>query len=53
MRTQELEPLFDCRTLLSLLCDAISVLGNDLYKYQEHTCKLITKSAQFEGTIFF
>jgi nucleolar pre-ribosomal-associated protein 1 len=39
------------RTVIPFLCDAISVVGNNLYKYQEHT--LIIKSAQFEGTIFF
>uniref|UniRef100_A0A0E0DIM3 Nucleolar pre-ribosomal-associated protein 1 N-terminal domain-containing protein n=1 Tax=Oryza meridionalis TaxID=40149 RepID=A0A0E0DIM3_9ORYZ len=31
------------------LCDAISVVGNNLYKYQEHIRKLISKSNQFEG----
>jgi nucleolar pre-ribosomal-associated protein 1 len=39
--------------VIPFLCDAISVVGNNLYKYQEHTRKLTTKSAQFEGTIFF
>ncbi|XP_062220395.1 LOW QUALITY PROTEIN: uncharacterized protein LOC133919867 [Phragmites australis] len=35
--------------VIPFLCDAISVVGNNLYKYQEHTCKLISKSGQFEG----
>jgi nucleolar pre-ribosomal-associated protein 1 len=45
----ENEPLLDF--VIPFLCDAISVIGNNLYKYQEHM--LIIKSAQFEGTIFF
>jgi nucleolar pre-ribosomal-associated protein 1 len=39
--------------VIPFLCDVISVVGNNLYKYQEHTRKLISKSGQFEGTTFF
>lgn len=39
--------------VIPFLCDAISVVGNNLYKYQEHTRKLISKSGQFEGIAFF
>ena len=39
--------------VIPFLCDAISVVGNNLYKYQEHTRKLISKSGQLEGTTFF
>ncbi|RCV36782.1 hypothetical protein SETIT_8G009000v2 [Setaria italica] len=39
--------------VIPFLCDAISVVGNNLYKYQEHTRKLISKSGQFEGTPAF
>ncbi|KAF8651235.1 hypothetical protein HU200_063482 [Digitaria exilis] len=39
--------------VIPFLCDAISVVGNNLYKYQEHTRKLISKSGQFEGTPTF
>ncbi|KAL6844553.1 hypothetical protein ACP4OV_026226 [Aristida adscensionis] len=35
--------------VVPFLCDAISVVGNNLYKYQEHTRKLISKSGQPEG----
>ncbi|WVZ87214.1 hypothetical protein U9M48_033889 [Paspalum notatum var. saurae] len=35
--------------VIPFLCDAISVVGNNLYKYQEHTRKLISKSDHFEG----
>uniref|UniRef100_A0A0E0KVH8 Nucleolar pre-ribosomal-associated protein 1 N-terminal domain-containing protein n=1 Tax=Oryza punctata TaxID=4537 RepID=A0A0E0KVH8_ORYPU len=35
--------------VIPFLCDAISVVGNNLYKYQEHIRKLISKSNQFEG----
>ncbi|OQU82370.1 hypothetical protein SORBI_3006G221600 [Sorghum bicolor] len=35
--------------VIPFLCDAISVVGNNLYKYQEHTRKLISKSGQLEG----
>ncbi|TVU16117.1 hypothetical protein EJB05_39668 [Eragrostis curvula] len=35
--------------VIPFICDAISVIGNNLYKYQEHTRKLITKSGKFEG----
>jgi nucleolar pre-ribosomal-associated protein 1 len=41
------------RIVIPFLCDAISVVGNNLYKYQEHTRKLIIKSAESECTIFF
>lgn len=34
------------------LCDTISVVGNNLYKYHEHMRNLISKSGQFEGIIF-
>jgi nucleolar pre-ribosomal-associated protein 1 len=37
--------------VIPFLCDAISVVGNNLYKYQEHMRKFISKSGQFEGTI--
>ncbi|CAN6250215.1 unnamed protein product [Urochloa humidicola] len=39
--------------VIPFLCDAISVVGNNLYKYQEHTRKLISKSGQIEGTPAF
>ena len=39
--------------VIPFLCDAVSVVGNNLYKYQEHTRKLISKSGQFEGITFF
>ncbi|XP_039774061.1 uncharacterized protein LOC120641844 isoform X2 [Panicum virgatum] len=39
--------------VIPFLCDAVSVVGNNLYKYQEHTRKLISKSGQFEGTPAF
>lgn len=40
--------------VISFLCDAVSVVGNNLYKYQEHMRKFISKSGQLEGsTIFF
>ncbi|KAM0850791.1 hypothetical protein ACQ4PT_052838 [Festuca glaucescens] len=35
--------------VVPFLCDAISVVGNNLYKYQEHMRKFISKSGQFEG----
>uniref|UniRef100_J3M1K9 Nucleolar pre-ribosomal-associated protein 1 N-terminal domain-containing protein n=1 Tax=Oryza brachyantha TaxID=4533 RepID=J3M1K9_ORYBR len=35
--------------VVPFLCDAISVVGNNLYKYQEHIRKLISKSNHFEG----
>ncbi|CAD6259524.1 unnamed protein product [Miscanthus lutarioriparius] len=35
--------------VIPFLCDAISVVCNNLYKYQEHTRKLISKSGQLEG----
>ncbi|KAG8070074.1 hypothetical protein GUJ93_ZPchr0006g41040 [Zizania palustris] len=35
--------------VITFLCDAISVVGNNLYKYQEHIRKLISKSDQYEG----
>ncbi|CAM0945583.1 unnamed protein product [Alopecurus aequalis] len=37
------------RIVIPFLCDAISVVGNNLYKYQEHMRKFISKSGQFEG----
>ncbi|KAK3141459.1 hypothetical protein QOZ80_4BG0334220 [Eleusine coracana subsp. coracana] len=35
--------------VIPFICDAISLVGNNLYKYQEHTHKLIIRSDQFEG----
>lgn len=35
--------------VIPFLCDAVSVVGNNLYKYQEHMRKLISKSGQLEG----
>uniref|UniRef100_A0ACD5ZGX9 Uncharacterized protein n=1 Tax=Avena sativa TaxID=4498 RepID=A0ACD5ZGX9_AVESA len=35
--------------VIPFLCDAVSVVGNNLYKYQEHMRKFISKSGQFEG----
>uniref|UniRef100_A0A0D9W9S3 Nucleolar pre-ribosomal-associated protein 1 N-terminal domain-containing protein n=1 Tax=Leersia perrieri TaxID=77586 RepID=A0A0D9W9S3_9ORYZ len=35
--------------VILFLCDAISVVGNNLYKYQEHMLKLISKSNHFKG----
>ncbi|KAL6651997.1 hypothetical protein ACP70R_010922 [Stipagrostis hirtigluma subsp. patula] len=34
--------------VVPFLCDAISLVASNLYKYQEHTRKLISKSGQFE-----
>jgi len=39
--------------VIPFLCDAISVVGNNLYKYQEHIRKLISKFNQFEGMVVF
>lgn len=35
--------------VIPFLCDAVSMVGNNLYKYQEHMRKFISKSGQFEG----
>lgn len=39
--------------VIPFICDVVSVVGNNLYKYQEHMRKFISKSGQLEGSIFF
>ena len=39
--------------VIPFLCDAVSMVGSNLYKYQDYMRKFISKSGQLEGTIFF